>query len=291
MRPAAPPRPGRGRQGTIGLLKHGPSGADTGDMSVARDRPETAPGSPFGVGAAGRADVGSAPARVVRARFLGDAVGWAFGAVMVLLLGVVGVAGYRLVAHQESVAAPLPELSAEAAGWLAGQQEVAVYRGGQVFLYGTVSSEAEKQAMIDMAVRALGAGNVVADEYFVDPTSAPRSGPTTMRVADPVLFEFNSTTIAPGFEPVLDFVATVMQQNPSLGIVVVGHTDDVGDDNDNLRLSQERAEAGMAAIIARGGDPTRITREGRGETNPLAPNDTEDGRRMNRRVEFVLSGI
>lgn len=227
----------------------------------------------------------------VRGSFLGDAVGWALGAAMIILLGAVAVAGYHLVTHKETVAEPLPAFSAEAAAWLAGQQEVAVYRDGRVYLYGAVSSEAERQTMIDLATAALGPGMVVADEYYVDPTKPARSGTTTMRVADPVLFEFNSATIAPGFESVLNFVGTVMQQRPTVSIKVIGHTDDVGDENDNLRLSQARAQAGVAAVVARGGDPARITGEGLGETKPIAANDSEDGRRMNRRVEFLLSGM
>lgn len=227
----------------------------------------------------------------VRKRFVGDAVAWALGAALVILLGAVSVAGYHLFSHEETVAAPLPAFSAEAAAWLAGQQEVAVYRDGHVYLYGAVATEAERQAMIAMATSVLGAGNVVADEYYVDPTVAPRAGVTTMRVADPVLFEFNSATIAPGFEPVLGFVAVLMQQNPSVNITVIGHTDDVGDENDNLRLSQERAQAGVAAIVARGGDGARLAAEGRGESQPIASNADEAGQRMNRRVEFVLTGL
>lgn len=227
----------------------------------------------------------------VRGRFLGDAIGWALGTALLLMLGVVGVAGYRLLSHSDTVHAPLPEFSAEAAAWLAGQQEIAVYKDGTMYLYGVVATDAEREEMIDMASRVLGAENVDADQYYVDATSAPRTGSATMRVADPVLFEFDSATIAPGFEPVLGFVASLMQQNPAVGIRVIGHTDDVGTDAENLQLSQERAQAGVNAVVARGGDAARITGEGRGETEPIAANDTEEGRRMNRRVEFVLSGL
>lgn len=244
-----------------------------------------------GVGAFDQAAVADHPALRVRGRFLGDAIGWALGVALVLMLGVVGVAAYRLMSHNETVHAPLPEFSAEAAAWLAGQQEIAVYRDGTMFLYGTVASDAERQEMIELATRVLGPGKVDADEYYVDPSATPRAGSATVRVADPVLFEFDSAVIAPGFEPVLSFVATLMQQNPAVGIRVIGHTDDVGTDAENLALSQARAEAGRAAIVARGGDPARIASEGHGESEPIASNDTEDGRRMNRRVEFVLSGL
>ncbi|MEZ5232172.1 MAG: OmpA family protein [Acidimicrobiia bacterium] len=236
-------------------------------------------------------DIGGAHALGIRGRFIGDAVGWALGAALVLLLGVVGVAGYRLVSHSETVHAPLPEFSAEAAAWLAGQQEIAVYRDGRVYLYGVVASDAERQEMIDLAGRVLGAENVDAEQYYVDSTATPRTGSATMRVADPVLFEFDSAVIAPGFEPVLSFVAALMQQNPAVVIEVIGHTDDVGTEQDNLELSAARADAGVAAIVARGGDRARISGVGHGESEPIASNSTEEGRRMNRRVEFVLSGL
>ncbi len=279
---------------TIDPLKPHAPYVDIANMAADPDPNRPASSSTTGgFGSFGTLDETGAPAQAftVRTRFLGDALGWALGAALIIMLGAVGLATYKLLAHEETVAAPLPEFSAQAAAWLAGQQEVAVYRDGHVYLYGRVSSEAERQAMIEMASRALGAENVVADEYFVDPKSSPRSGSTTMRVADPVLFEFNSATIAPGFESVLNFVASVMQQNPAVSIQVIGHTDDIGDDADNLRLSQDRAQAGVAAVITRGGDQTRITGTGVGETQPIASNATEDGRRINRRVEFILSGL
>lgn len=260
-------------------------------LDRSRNQPSASPLT-GGFGAVDPSETGEvAGALRVRGRFLGDAVGWALGAALVLMLGVAGVAGYRLVSHADTVHAPLPAFSAEAAAWLAGQQEIAVYKDGTMYLYGVVATDAERQEMIDMASRVLGADRVDADEYYVDATSSPRTGSATMRVADPVLFEFDSATIAPGFEPVLGFVASLMQQNPAVGIRVIGHTDNVGTEAENLQLSQERAQAGMNAVIARGGDAARISGEGRGESEPIAANDTEEGRRMNRRVEFVLSGL
>ena len=227
----------------------------------------------------------------VRGAFLSDSLGWALGAAMIIMIGAVGIAAWRLLIYQDKVAEPLPEFSAQAAAWLADQQEVAVYRDGKVYLYGVVRTEQERQAMISLANRVLGADKVVADEYYVDSTRASRQGTATMRVAEPVLFELNSDVIAPGFESVLGFVATLMQQNPSVNIQVLGHTDDIGEESSNLQLSQARAQAGVHAVVSRGGDPSRITAEGRGEGQPIADNATEAGRAINRRVEFILTGL
>ncbi len=227
----------------------------------------------------------------VRGAFLSDSLGWALGAAMIIMIGAVGLAGWRLVIYQDKLAEPLPALSTQAAAWLAGQQEVGVYRDGKVNLYGVVRTEAERQAMINMANGVLGADKVVAEEYYVDPTRTSRQGTATMRVAEPVLFELNSDVIAAGFESVLSFVATLMQQNPSVNIQVLGYTDDIDEESSNLQLSQARAQAGVRAVVSRGGDPSRITAEGRGEAQPIADNATEAGRAINRRVEFILTGL
>ena len=66
-----------------------------------------------------------------------------------------------------------------------------------------------------------------------------------------------------------------------------GHTDNVGTPEANLKLSQERAQAVMAALVARGVAAARLTAKGYGQTAPVADNRTEDGRAKNRRVELV----
>jgi len=110
----------------------------------------------------------------IRARFVGDAMGWIIVVFVALLLGVVAVTSWRIMRAEQASLEPRA-FSPEASAWLAGNREVAVYKNGQVFLYGTVSSEAERQQMIDMATAALGGGNVVAAEYFVDPATPARS--------------------------------------------------------------------------------------------------------------------
>ncbi|MFN0027935.1 MAG: OmpA family protein [Acidimicrobiales bacterium] len=226
----------------------------------------------------------------VRGGFLADSLGWALAAAAVVLVGAIGLASYFLLIHRERVAAPLPALSAEAAGWLGDRQEVAVFKDGKLFLYGSAHSHEEREAMIALANSLTGPENVVTDEYFVDPRR-PARRVTTMRVADPVLFELDSADIAPAFEPVLNFVAGMMVTNPRVSIAIVGHTDELGDDHANLVLSQTRAQAALAAIVARGGDPARLLAEGRGETQPIGDNNDPLGRQMNRRVEFQLSGF
>ncbi len=86
----------------------------------------------------------------------------------------------------------------------------------------------------------------------------------------------------------LDKVVTFLQKNPDVRIEFGGHTDDVGADKDNMQLSLKRAEAVYQYILSRGIDPARLKYKGYGETKPVADNATEEGRRQNRRIEFLI---
>lgn len=80
----------------------------------------------------------------------------------------------------------------------------------------------------------------------------------------------------------------LLQQNPQTKIKIMGHTDNVGNDEDNLFLSQKRAEAVQEKLVGLGVNTSRITAIGYGESKPIDNNDTEFGRKNNRRTEFVL---
>jgi OOP family OmpA-OmpF porin len=86
---------------------------------------------------------------------------------------------------------------------------------------------------------------------------------------------------------VLDFVAQSLNANPEVTFEVQGHTSSEGSDAYNMRLSQRRAASVLAYLVSKGVDPKRMTAKGYGETQPIADNSTEDGRKQNRRVELV----
>ena len=91
-------------------------------------------------------------------------------------------------------------------------------------------------------------------------------------------------------EKILDEVALALKDNAQIKKVrVEGHTDSVGDDSRNLKLSQNRANSVMSALIARGIDPGRMEAIGYGETKPIASNSTSAGKAENRRTEFNIS--
>ena len=102
-----------------------------------------------------------------------------------------------------------------------------------------------------------------------------------------VHFETGQATIQPQSQALLDDIAEVMKQFPTWRLEVAGHTDATGEPAQNEALSRARAEAVTAALVQRGVAEGRLVPEGKGETEPVASNDTPDGRALNRRVELV----
>lgn len=101
-------------------------------------------------------------------------------------------------------------------------------------------------------------------------------------------FATNKVVILPESEAALTDLADFLHENPTVTIRITGHTDAVGSDASNMRLSLGRAKAVRAALIDRGIDADRIEFDGKGKTEPVATNDTEEGRAQNRRVEFEI---
>ncbi len=100
-------------------------------------------------------------------------------------------------------------------------------------------------------------------------------------------FETGKATIQPDSAKSLDDAAAALKAAPELKIEVGGHTDNVGTPQANEKLSADRAQAVMAALVTRGIAAGRMTAKGYGQTSPIADNRTEEGRAKNRRVELV----
>jgi OOP family OmpA-OmpF porin len=86
---------------------------------------------------------------------------------------------------------------------------------------------------------------------------------------------------------ILDEVVNSLKGYPEVNITIQGYTDSVGKESTNLRLSQERAESVRNYFIGKGIDPGRLKAVGFGELNPVASNNTKEGRAKNRRIELV----
>lgn len=104
-----------------------------------------------------------------------------------------------------------------------------------------------------------------------------------------VLFEFGRADIKPSARDAMAKLAAYLQQHPERRILIEGFTDSVGSESANLTLSQRRADAVAAALVALGISPTRIGTRGYGEDYPVAENTTDTNRALNRRVEVYIS--
>ncbi len=103
-----------------------------------------------------------------------------------------------------------------------------------------------------------------------------------------IQFETGKAVIKPVSYKILDEVASILKEYPYYDVNVDGHTDNVGDDAKNLKLSQDRAAAAVTYLVSKGIDAKRLLATGYGETQPVADNKTAAGRAQNRRVEFNL---
>ena len=103
-------------------------------------------------------------------------------------------------------------------------------------------------------------------------------------------FDSGSSTIRPESNKIIDMLAEQMKQDmPDTSLVILGHTDSVGSDENNNNLSINRSASVMQQLAQRGVNLKQMSTVGIGETQPIATNATDDGRSQNRRVEFVLS--
>lgn len=103
-----------------------------------------------------------------------------------------------------------------------------------------------------------------------------------------MFFATNKTNILPSSNPALQELYQLLSEHPEIRIRIIGHTDDVGKDDYNQRLSEGRAASIKKEMVKRGIDAKRIETEGRGEKDPIVPNDSSEHRQMNRRVEVEI---
>ncbi|MBZ4021187.1 hypothetical protein CKO11_01750 [Rhodobacter sp. TJ_12] len=142
-----------------------------------------------------------------------------------------------------------------------------------------------EEARIELAVKY---------DKRLDPTLALPDGPECVTRLNAILdaakitFEPASSNIPEGDGPQIDALARVMQQCQDFRMEVAGHTDSQGSEEGNLRLSQQRAQAVLRALRERRVLTGNLVARGYGETQPIADNETEEGREANRRIEFVL---
>lgn len=148
------------------------------------------------------------------------------------------------------------------------------------------STSAAKPFLLDIALSPL-------------PSAAPDGAPNGDKTAAPppdakavalrnVFFEKGSAAILANSAGEIDRLVALLRENPTLNVQINGHTDNVGDDNSNLTLSENRAKAVREQLLQKGIPAERVFFKGYGESKPVDTNDTPEGRANNRRTEFVV---
>jgi outer membrane protein OmpA-like peptidoglycan-associated protein len=162
-----------------------------------------------------------------------------------------------------------------------GASDAAGSEGGSVSSSATVSDGEDVRSAAEVRV-----GEILSDYDGVE-TSAG----TQLSVPSEVLFDVDDDQLRPDAQATIDEVVEVLAFYEGAPVEVVGHTDSQGPADYNQGLSERRAASVAAAIEAAGIDRARLTVSGRGETDPVATNDTEAGRQANRRVELLVRGV
>ena len=128
----------------------------------------------------------------------------------------------------------------------------------------------------------------VAQAPAPKPAPAPAPSVQKLTLAADALFDFDKAVLKPEGRAKLDELLASQTQVDSIS--AVGHTDSIGSDAYNQKLSQRRAEAVKTYLVSKGVPAERIRTDGKGEKQPVADNRTRDGRALNRRVEIEITG-
>ena len=192
-------------------------------------------------------------------------------------------------------------------GTIAGALAGAAIGGGLGGGIAATSGETEKQSK-DLALGiglgvATGAmvgalfGHCAFDEHWAEeapppppPAPTPTPRPRQRIVLRGVNFDFDKATIRRDAADTLDEAANILRDQPDVEVSVDGHTDSVGTDAYNEKLSDRRARSVVVYLSEHGVSASRLHAHGFGESKPVASNDTEDGRAQNRRVELNIVG-
>jgi outer membrane protein OmpA-like peptidoglycan-associated protein len=155
------------------------------------------------------------------------------------------------------------------------------------------AEQAKAQAAKEEAERARAATAALREQLLqqlnsvLQTTDSPRG--LVVNMAD-VLFDFGKYNLKPDAQIKLAKLSGIIQAHPGLHLAIEGHTDNIGGDEANMKLSQQRADAVRDFVVQQGLAQGTVTAVGLGKSEPVADNSTNEGRQKNRRVEIIVSG-
>jgi outer membrane protein OmpA-like peptidoglycan-associated protein len=148
----------------------------------------------------------------------------------------------------------------------------------------TVKSITDSTKYGSITIPALG-----QDEFYTEPFKVNvKFEAARTYTLDNVHFDFGKATLRPESFAELEELVSYLKNKDEIRIEIAGHTDNVGQDADNLKLSQQRADAIRNYVLKKGIQPARIIAKGYGAAEPVADNDTDEGRQLNRRTEVRI---
>jgi len=203
----------------------------------------------------------------------------------------------RIQSEKDAAAAKAKEeAEAKAAEEAKRQAEVTAAREAQMKAEAAAKTAAERaktEAAKNEAERARAATAALRAQLLqqlnsvLQTTDSPRG--LVVNMAD-VLFAFGKYDLKSDAQIKLAKLAGIVQSHPGLQLAIEGHTDNVGSDEANMKLSQQRADTVRSFLVQQGLSPDMVTAVGLGEGEPVADNSTNEGRQKNRRVEIIVSG-
>lgn len=156
--------------------------------------------------------------------------------------------------------------------------------GTQIDVKGEVQNESQRQQFASDMANALNPTYTIRNGLRV---SASEQGMLDQTLANRTIeFETGSATLTPQGRAILDQMAAVLAKLTTKTVEIIGHTDNAGNRASNIALSQARADTVKGYLVAKGISPQQLTTTGVGPDQPIASNDTTDGRAHNRRIEF-----
>ncbi|QCP54817.1 BON domain-containing protein [Trinickia violacea] len=156
--------------------------------------------------------------------------------------------------------------------------------GTSIDVKGEVNNEAQRQQIASDMANALNPTYTIRNGLRV---SASEQGLLDQTLANRTIeFETGSATLAPEGRAILNQMAAVLSKMPGKSVEIIGHTDNSGNRSSNIALSQARADAVKGYLVTQGIAPQSMATMGVGPDQPIASNDTADGRARNRRIEF-----